>query len=316
MNSQVGAWLKSRVASNPLTYGVGAGAQAPVQHLYGFGYSQTGGYLYTYINAIAPLDVQRNGGPLYDGYVIGVSGGAFAGTVPINQCAPSIAVGDPRNQIKNAGVPVIHIMSQSDYLLGIASRRPDSDVRADRFRHYEVPGMGHATPEELYYSAAPEDIVRAGRTIPSLTCDDGPRSRFPSSLVFDAALQNLDTWVRKGIPAPRAEPIRVVAGKGVVDRFGNLTGGYRTPYVDVPTSAWFGSSAGPGFCFIAGHEVPFPVARLRALYRSHSDYVRAVTRDVDYLIGRRFLTRADGQALIREAQASEIPSEPSPLILP
>lgn len=97
INRQVGAWLRSPVATSPLTYGTGAKTQSPVRHLYGFGYSQTGGYLYTYINAIAPLDVAANGAPLYDGYVVGVAGGAFAGTVPINQCAPSIPVGDPRS---------------------------------------------------------------------------------------------------------------------------------------------------------------------------------------------------------------------------
>jgi len=311
INSQVGAWVRSRAASNPLTYGVGQRAAVPVREVYGFGYSQTGGYLYTYINAIAPLDVRANGRPLFDGYLIGVAGGAFAGTVPINQCAPRIPVGDPRNQIHNAGVPVIHIMSQSDYLLGIASRRPDSDARADRFRHYEVPGMAHATPEELYFAAAPEDIVKAGRTIPSLTCNEGPRSRFPSSIVFDAAFSNLDLWVRKGVAPPRATLISLRNGKGKADRFGNLVGGYRTPLVDVPTSTWFGSSAGPGFCFIVGHEVPFGQAKLLRLYPSHGAYVSAVTRDVHRLVSRRFLTRADGQLLIKQASFSDVPSYPS-----
>ena len=43
------------------------------------------------------------------------------------------------------------------------SRRPDSDTPQDRYRHYEMAGAGHATPDELYYSAQPADIVRAGR---------------------------------------------------------------------------------------------------------------------------------------------------------
>ena len=33
---------------------------------------------------------------------------------------------DPRLQFSNVGVPIIHVMSQSDYLLGITARRPDS----------------------------------------------------------------------------------------------------------------------------------------------------------------------------------------------
>ena len=74
--------------ANPVAYGGGhatgaAGthaARAKVKHVYGFGYSQTGGYLYDYINAIHPLDVARNGGhPIYDGYIVAVAGGGVRG---------------------------------------------------------------------------------------------------------------------------------------------------------------------------------------------------------------------------------------------
>ena len=84
--------MRSRDRANPLGYGGSrhgwhGGHQATVQHVYGFGYSQTGGDLYDYINAIHPLDVQRNGGhPIYDGYIVAVAGGNFVGIVPINQC--------------------------------------------------------------------------------------------------------------------------------------------------------------------------------------------------------------------------------------
>ncbi len=64
-------------------------------------------------------------------------------------------------------------------------------------------GAGHATPDELYYSAAPADIVRAGRAVPPATCNEGPRSRFPSSIHFDAALRNLDLWYALRAPARR-----------------------------------------------------------------------------------------------------------------
>jgi hypothetical protein len=132
--------------------------------------------LYTYINAIHPLDVRRNGSPLFDGYIVSVAGGAFAGTVPINQCAEKHqTVDDPRKPDPQRGVPVIHIMSESDYLLGIDSRRPDSDKPGDRFRHYEVPGMGHATrtsctsPRRRRTSSRPSAPFRAwcAATVPA-----------------------------------------------------------------------------------------------------------------------------------------------------
>ena len=302
--SQVAGLLRSDRAVNPAGYGRGGRL---VEHVYGFGYSQTGGYLYDYINAIHPLEVARNGQPPFDGYLVAVAGGAFVGAVPINQCRPAPPVGDPRRQFSNVGVPIIHIMSQSDYLIGIAGRRPDSDAPADRFRHYEMAGAGHATPDELNFAAAPADIVRAGRAVPPMSCNEGPRSRFPNRIFFDAALRNLDLWVRHGIAPPHADPITVVDGAPVLDEFGNVTGGLRSPYLDVPTSTWFGASTGASFCFIAGHEVPFDSARLAGLYPSHGHYVRAVVEDTGRLVAGRYITASDGVDLIREAVHADVP---------
>ena len=190
-----------------------------------------------------------------------VAGGAFVGIVPINQCEPPPGVGDPRLQFSNVGVPIIHVMSQSDYLFGIAARRPDSDAPADRFRHYEMAGAAHATPDELNFAATSADIIKAGVPVPPMNCNEGPRSRFPSRIFFDAMVRNLDLWVRYGIRPPHADPIATqttgTTTTGVLDQFGNVVGGLRSPYLDVPTSTWFGNSTGASFCVIAGHEVPF-----------------------------------------------------------
>jgi hypothetical protein len=74
----------------------------------------------------------------------------------------------------------------------------------------------------------------------------------------------------------------------------------------VPTSARFASSTGATFCSIAGHEVPFGQATLDALYPSQGAYVSAVVRDVHELVADRYITRADGQELIREAAQTHI----------
>ncbi len=306
INSQVGSLLRSSGSANPLSYG--RSGRPPVTHVYGFGYSQTGGFLYNYINAIHPLDVARNGGrPTYDGYIVAVAGGAFVGAVPMNQCVPAPPLGDPRRQFRDVGVPIIHIMSQSDYLIGIGARRPDSDVPQDRYRSYEMAGAGHATPDELYFAAAPADIIRAGRAVPPMSCNEGPRSRFPSRIFFDAALRNLDWWVRYGIAPPHADPITVVGGAPVLDRFGNVTGGLRSPYVDVPTSTWTGRSTGASFCFIAGHEIPLPASQLAELYRSHAAYVAAVVRNSARAVVNRTITSYDALDIVAEANRADIP---------
>lgn len=300
IHRQVATWLRSSDASNPFRYG---GAATRVQRLYAWGYSQTGGYLYTYINAIHPLDVRELGKPLFDAYLVAVA----SGPTPINQCAERLLPEDPRRQIKNAGVPVIRIMSQSDYLGAIAMRRADSSVAPDLYRSYEIAAAGHASPDELYTAAAPVDLVKGGREVPPMDCNEGPRSRFPSSLTFNAALRNLDLWVRKGLAPPHAEPITVVDGKPVVDAFGNVRGGVRSPFVDVPTSTWSGNSTGPSFCRIAGHEKPFDATRLKQLYPTHADYVRAVKKSVQSLVTAQFLVKEDGDELIAAAKSAGVP---------
>lgn len=301
--SQVGVWVRSHAASNPLF-----GGHSRVKKVYGFGYSQTGGYMYDYINAISPLARRAGGKSIYDGYIVAVAGGAFAGLYPINQCEPAPPVGDPRRQFHDVGVPIIHFMSQSDYLAGIASRRPDSDVRVDRYRGYEMAGAGHATPDELYYAAKPSDILKAGRAVPPASCNEGPRSRFPSWMFFDAGLRNLDAWVTYGVKPPRVSPITVQNGAPVLDQYGNVQGGLRSPFLDVPTSVWSGTSTGASFCFIAGHESPFSATQLHALYSSQADYVSKVQADVDGLVDQGVITQPDGDSLAFLAtQAPQIP---------
>jgi hypothetical protein len=299
----VGAWLKSSAATNPLRY---SHRSSQVEHAYGFGYSQTGGFLVNYINAVHPLVVQAAGKPIYDAYIVAVAGGAFAGAYPMNQCELAPPATDARRQFSNVGVPIMRMMSQSDYLFGIGSRRADSDVVGDKYRHYEMAGAGHATPDELYYSATSADIVKAGRAVPPMSCNEGPRSRFPSWTFFDAALRNLDAWVRKGIAPPHADPILVQGGAPVLDQYGNVQGGLRSSYLDVPVSTWYGTSTGASFCFIAGHEVPFSQSTLDTLYRNHGVYVREVRADLRSLQRQRFITADDARLLLRDATRSDI----------
>lgn len=302
--TQVGQWLRADDRTNPLTYGDGT---SDVELAYGFGYSQTGGYLVNYINAVRPLVVAETGEQPYDAYLVAVAGGAFAGAYPMNQCEPAPPATDPRRQIQDVGVPVMRVMSQSDYLFGIGARRADSDEPGDRYRHYELAGAGHATPEELYYSAAPEDILAADRSVPPMACNEGERSRLPNEIFFNAALHNLDLWVREGVAPPRIDPILVEGGAPVLDAYGNVQGGWRSPYLDVPTSTWYGTATGASFCFIAGWEDPFDDATLASLYRNHGAYVRQVGASVRALQEQRLLTDYDARQLRTEAARADVP---------
>lgn len=294
IHRQVAHWLRSDDKTNPFV----ARGRTSAERLYAWGYSQSGSFLYTYINAIHPLDVKERGKSLFDAYFIGVS----SGPAPIHQCAARIEGDDPRRAIRNVGVPVVRVMTQSDYLRGISARRPDSDELQDRYRNYEIAGAGHASPDELTYGPAVADIEKAGIAVPPMNCNEGPRSRFPNSVAFNAVYRNLDEWVRKGVAPPRAEPILVENGAPVLDAHGNVRGGIRSPFVDVPTATWTGTSTGPSFCNIAGHEKPFDAAKLKSLYPTPTSYADAVRKNVDALVTARYITKEDGAKLIADAK--------------
>jgi hypothetical protein len=291
----VGAWLRSAESTNPLAYGV---PKTAVQRLIAWGYSQSGGFLYTYAHAIHPLDVKDQGRPLFDGYLIA----AASGPAPIHQCAPPIPADDPRRQIKDVGVPVIRVMTQSDYLPNIGARLSDGNWPPHLTRNYEIAGAAQATPDELNFSAAPEDIVKAQRPVPPMACKEGPRSRFPNSVALNAILQNLKEWIANDVLPPPGQSITVGNGKPFLDKFGNLEGGVRSPYVDVPTSVWHANASGESACRTAGYEVPFEPERLRAVYRTKADYVRAVEANVADLVKQRYVTKEDGERLVEEAK--------------
>ncbi len=134
INSQVAQWFRSDAASNPL--------RGRITKVFGFGYSQTGGYLNTYVNAIHKIAQQPSGAPEYDGYFIAVAAPGFVGLNAINNCSATPSATDPRQQTGNQGVPIIRAMSLSDYITGIRGRRADSDDPADPYRHYEIAGDG------------------------------------------------------------------------------------------------------------------------------------------------------------------------------
>jgi hypothetical protein len=128
--SQVGALLKSNAASRPL-----AGLRVAAVYM-------TAGQSpdpMTYINAIHSHANLANGKPVYDGYLVKQPGNPAR----INQCAPALTAGDPRQPIKEINVPVIAVVAQGEALGSFPWRRADSDDPGSRFRLYEIAGGSH-----------------------------------------------------------------------------------------------------------------------------------------------------------------------------
>ncbi len=318
MISQVGALLRSSNPANPL-------ARLHIAHEYLTGYSQTGGYMVTYINDFAPHFMQASGRPIFDGYLVG-AGYGFTELAPINQCSPPAVPGTPAYPIVpgvpqfvlhppgNAPVIDVQTLSDSYAFFGWAGEQPDGNSPGDYYRLYQVAGSSHIWTSQVDYTPGPDELVRAG--FPANDWQDNcldPDNPFPLQYQLDAAFDNLDRWVRTGTPAPSAPHIAAI-GDGtptatiLTDQYGNALGGVRSPYVDVPTATYYGTTAGAGTCLLLwGHYTPFTSSQLQQLYPSHNTYVQQVQTDTNKLLAGRWLTQEDATAIINQAQAAPIP---------
>jgi hypothetical protein len=302
--SQVGALLRSNVANRPLS-------NLAVKYLYAIGYSQSGSFLRTYIDAIDPVAIKDNK-PIYDGYLVG----ATAGPMAINQCAPTFSESDPRFITRSRKSPVIVVMTNTDSMWGYSSRRPDNDAPSDRFRLYEIAGASHGYQYPGSFEPSVEDIKRAGFSNHFAYNCTAPRigNDFPSHYIYDTVLQDLDIWVRKGIAPPHGELIQVVNGgtpqaAPKLDSYGNAVGGIRTPYVDVPTATYhpegIGDTENPEACGMS--KVPFDHETLLKLYPTHQDYVMKVDSDTDRLVKEGWLLKEDASKIKTEAEGENVP---------
>jgi len=307
--SQVGRLIKTDVLENPLR-------DLAIHNSDLTGWSQSGSYDVTYLNAIARHATLPDGKSIFDGYLPGA--GSYAGT-PINQCAATIPAGDPRVQYNPpGGQPVVIVTTPTDfYTAGSYDRRTDrpadSDTANRRIRLYEIGGGCHLPMDHARNFPSSAERARAG--FPPFTNFVYPLSSFPLHAVLDGAFANLDDWVTKGITPPHASRLTVVDPKvwpvrALGDDYGNPIGGVRTPSVDVPIATYM--ERGPTVHrttegYYAGYDIPFAPGYLKILYPTHHDYVDKVTADVRTLVGQHWLTPYDGNQLINQAQAANVP---------
>jgi ABC-type amino acid transport substrate-binding protein len=307
MISQAGALLRAAPAGGPL-------AGFNVQRVYA---TSHGGELATYISVFHPRARLANGRPLYDGYIQH----RHPGLTRLRQCGAAPAAADPRQILRNADVPVIRVVSQTDVLGTYARRRDDSDAPGDRYRLYEIAGAPHADASFYPYIPTVADEKKAGGA-PDLASWPFPAQCQPEisllrvpimTYALDAAWANLTRWVRDGVPAPRAARVAVENGgtpqaRVVTDQFGNAVGGVRTPYVEVPTATYYTSTKGPGLCGNLAHSEPFPWAKLEAVYGSSRNYAAKVADSVDRLAKDRWLVESDGRRMKAEAMTGQTSS--------
>jgi hypothetical protein len=291
--SQIAALLKSADAARPL-----AGMRIGAVYL-----TVQAGDLETYMNAIQPI------ARVYDGFLARAPFNVTA----INRCAPAPAADDPRQAVRNVGVPVVAVAGEGDLVNTFVSRRDDSDAPGDRYRLYEMAGAGHI--DRFAYVGFPamadQDAAGNAQGTPewpfNAPCTPPVRLMDESVLRigYDVALDALDGWTRKGIvpkKAPRVDTRPAGAGgfTVVADEHGNARGGVRTPYLEVPVAKYVTSSPGPGNCPEIGHTERFDANKLKALYGSFDAYATKVRSSIARLSADGWLTKPDAQRLTKE----------------
>jgi hypothetical protein len=292
--SQVGEALKHPGAVDPL------GGLKP-KILLATGQSQSAGRLSTYVNNVHPL------AKVYDGFLL------VASSTPIRSDLIS---------------PVFKLMAEHDVVTGgAATRQPDTD----KFREWEVAGTSHMSQHVRVSREAVElrdNGVSLEAKMAPLCANPQVGTRTPMGQVAAAAFAALSKWAVGGKAPPIAPKLDITqVNKGpkqsVVARNedGLAQGGIQLASQAAPTqinlgvnapskaaldSGIHGEAIGAGACVRWGPSTDMSVARLKALYPSHADYVAKVKKVTDDNVAKGFLLKADGDAQIAAAEMSAV----------
>jgi hypothetical protein len=299
--AQVGALLRSSSKENPLL-------QLNPQRVIVAGYSQTGGYVTTYANAMHKVLRLGDGSAVFDGYL----NAAGANAASINQCAAPLPEDDARRMPPAVGVPFVTVMTESDFRRALKRRRDDSD-EPGVFRLYELAGAAHSGP---FASGQPAtaDLTIAGYSAPAEDLCREPRGDFPLGYAFNAVWQQYEDLLVRQVPMAREPRIETDdTGEELRDAAGNARGGFRLPQIDLPVAAYRGSSTprgsdarAQGVCALTGAMQKMGVAQLKAQYKNRAEYLRRFNAAVDEAVRARRVVTEDAAAI--KATAAKLPA--------
>jgi hypothetical protein len=285
--AQVGALIKSNHKDNPLN-------GLAVRKIILTGSSASAGVAQAYLSnahmAMRLADMK----PIYDGFM------------------PTSA----NNQIPVLDVPTMLVPTMRETFQGGGTMQRDSDT----LRVYEFAGMAHI------------DSRVAGAYYPD-PCKY-PISRYPMGAMMSVALDKLFAWVDKGVAPPHSDrfyvdmnednPVKVALKDKTmlaVDEFGNVRGGIRNTYVDIPTKSfhvpnegadppvananpWIANRGVQGInqlCGLGNYEIALTKEQLKKLYKNPKDYYSKVARRYDELVKEGWALPVYKEMILAEA---------------
>ena len=263
--AQVGALMKSDRPDNPLR-------NVRIRKMILAGSSASAAVV---VNYLTTSMVERLAGmrPIYDGFMPTSNG----------------------SNIRRVDVPVLQVPTMREVFQGSGPTRVDGDAPGDQFRIYEFAGMAHIDSRDaVAYYPDPCKL---------------PISRFPLAAYMSVALDHLWRWIDKGTVPAHADRFYVDYNMDkdgsllALDAFGNVKGGIRNPYVDVPAAKFgvpnsgaeppitnphpFLAARGPAaqnqLCGLANYQINFTPEQLKTRYKTPKDYRAKVMARYDEL---------------------------------
>lgn len=272
------------------------------------GESQSAGRLISWINMLATRYA------LFDAYIVHSRTG---GSAPVSQSPqPEVDMPAVVNVRADLNEPTLMFQTESDLLLlnSLPSNQPDSR----NFRLWEVAGTAHADVYTLrtgHFDLGDDPsvarVVETTEGAPGsgiITCER-PINSGPAHWVLKAGLRGLIDWIENGRALPEAARLSVTEdGQAFqLDELGNVLGGIRTNYVDVPVAVLSGlGQTGESFCSIFGTTMLFDEAQLSELYPTEQSYLDAVRASTDAAVAGGFLLERDAALILEDAATSGI----------
>ena len=288
--AQIGDLIKSDHKDNPL-------AGLAVRKMILAGSSASAAVAQNYLSNAHMAQRLADMKPIYDGFM------------------PTSANG----QIPALDVPTILVPTMRETFAGGGTMQPDNE----KLRVYEFAGMAHI------------DSRVAGAYYPD-PCKY-PMSRYPLGAEMAVALDKLFAWVDKGVAPPHADRFyvdfnpdnkpQIDRDKAVLlalDEFGNVRGGIRNTYVDVPVKSFHvpneaaeprisnphytiaarrinGQDPDAQLCGLSNFEVALAKDQLKKLYKSPKDYVNKVGQRYDELVKQGWALPVYRETVLAEA---------------
>lgn len=267
--------------------------KAPGVRLLALGYSQSGSYLITYLNAFQPRTHAFDGFYLMSTAAVGMplttSGSRYFS--PQYRATPD--------------APVMQVSTEMEVMVGWQlSRTPDTNA----LRHWEIPGASHL---DKYMQQEALAVDLSGKALEMPHCRK-PTNTLPARLFNRTALRALRTWVTEGKAPPIAPRMqRTRLGFVQDDEYGNAMGGLRLPDLDVPLAQHGMYSNFPSSqwgmwsfyaCMAGGSRNPLSLEVVRKLYPTDQAYFDAYKKAADKLLSQGFLLPEDHAQLLTYAR--------------